>query len=173
MNALSHSHVCTPSKNSSINGISNTWPSKRSLAKAATDQYRVNRDYRLTQCSLGLQESPPRAGPRFVQPCLHSEAAWQTDWQTTGIIDHSSPYLEHSMQPRKLNNCFIYTIIYNITESTWSRRSAYARLWTISSSLRVESEALCETLVRLRGERGSVDTAELSALSLHAISVIP
>jgi len=33
----------------------------------------------LIQCSSGPQESPPQAGSRSVQPCLHSKAVQQTD----------------------------------------------------------------------------------------------
>jgi len=64
-----------------------------------------NRDSHLIQCFLGPRESSPQAGPRSVQPSLHSEAVWQTDklagWQTPRIIDRSSPHFMQSMTPNK------------------------------------------------------------------------
>jgi len=36
-------------------------------------EYVWDRDSRLIQCSSGPHESSPQAGPRSIQPCLHSE----------------------------------------------------------------------------------------------------
>jgi len=51
--------------------------------------------WKIQQRWIVPQEPPPQTGPRSVQPCI---AAWQTDWQTPGIIDRSSPHLIHSMR---------------------------------------------------------------------------
>jgi len=55
-----------------------------------------NRDSRPTHCSLGPQESPLQAGPRPVQPFLHSEATCSRVTgmlADAGIIDRSSSHL--------------------------------------------------------------------------------
>jgi len=46
---------------------------------------------------LWIHKSPTQAGPRSVQPCVHSKATWQTP----EIIDRTSPRLLHSMQPSR------------------------------------------------------------------------